>query len=224
MLLATIVLLCPPALCGATAKVITGASSKQVLAIRAVPGLFCNSDDFSLPATAKSASVSVLPLAPVPKVNADAKAGDDVLAGRTTAGPEGFVAEAGIVSRDAIEPHPTAPSIAAVNQVVAHRREQRRLWYVLSFAGSGAAAFDAWSTRRAITLGYGVEANPTLRPFANSGALYGATQVSPLVMDFIGKRMMRSRYSLMRKIWWLPQAAGSSVSTAVAVHSVRLVP
>ena len=193
MLLATILLLCPPAQCGAAAKVM------------------------------KSAAVSVLPLAPVPKVSTGAKAGEDASAGRTTAGPEGLVADAGLVPRDALEPHPTAASIAAV-PVVAHRREQRRLWYVLSFTGSGAAAFDAWSTRRAITQGYGVEANPALRPFANSGALYGATQVSPLVMDFIGRRMMRSRYNLMRKIWWLPQAAGSGVSTAAAIHNVRLVP
>jgi len=28
----------------------------------------------------------------------------------------------------------------------------------------------------------------------------------------------------MREIWWLPQAVGSGVSTAVAVHNVRLVP
>ena len=56
--------------------------------------------------------------------------------------------------------------------------------------GSGAAAFDAWSTRRAISEGYGTEANPLLRPFSHSNAMYAATQVSPLVMDFIGKRMM----------------------------------
>src|SRR5580693_4425569 len=67
---------------------------------------------------------------------------------------------------------------------------RRKLWYVLSISGSGAAAFDAWSTRRAISQGYGTEANPLLRPFSHSGAMYAATQVSPLVMDFIGKRMM----------------------------------
>ena len=220
MLLATVLLLCPPTQCGAAAKVITGVIAKQVLAVQAAPGAFCNSaDHFSFSATANSSSVSLLPLAPTPKV----KAGEDASAGRTTAGPEGFAADPGIVPRDAME-HPTAASIAAVNPVVAHQREQRRLWYVLTFIGSGTAAFDAWSTRRAITQGYGVEANPTLRPFANSGALYGATQVSPLLLDFIGKRMMRSRYSMMREIWWLPQAVGSGVSTAVAVHNVRLVP
>src|ERR1700722_9641567 len=41
---------------------------------------------------------------------------------------------------------------------------QRKLWYTLSITGSSAAVFDAWSTRRAITSGYGVEGNPLLRP------------------------------------------------------------
>ena len=34
--------------------------------------------------------------------------------------------------------------------------------------------------------GAGQEANPFLRPFANSGAIYAATQVSPALMDFLG--------------------------------------
>jgi len=63
-----------------------------------------------------------------------------------------------------------------------------------------------------------------LRPFSHSGVLYAATQVSPLVMDFIGKRMMISQHPLLRKVWWLPQAVGSSVSISAAVHNVRMVP
>ncbi len=46
-------------------------------------------------------------------------------------------------------------------------------------ASSGAAAFDAWTTRRAVSGGYGVERDPLLRPFAHSNAIYAATQVSP---------------------------------------------
>jgi hypothetical protein len=101
---------------------------------------------------------------------------------------------------------------------------QRKLWYALSFTGAGAASFDAWSTRRAISGGYGIEGNPMLRPFSHSGVLYAATQVSPLVMDFVGKCMMTSQHSLLRKVWWLPQALGSTVSVSAAVHNVRMVP
>jgi len=101
---------------------------------------------------------------------------------------------------------------------------QRKLWYALSFTGAGAASLDAWSTRRAITRGYGVEGNPMLRPFSHSGVLYAVTQVSPVLMDFIGKRLMTSQHPLVRKVWWLPQAVGSSVSVSAAVHNVRMVP
>jgi hypothetical protein len=101
---------------------------------------------------------------------------------------------------------------------------QRKLWYALSFTGAGAACLDAWSTRRAITRGVGVEGNPMLRPFSHSGVLYAATQVSPLVMDLIGKRMMTSQHPLLRKVWWLPQAVGSAVSVSAAIHNVRMVP
>jgi hypothetical protein len=100
---------------------------------------------------------------------------------------------------------------------------RRKLWYVLSITGSGAAAFDAWSTRRAISQGYGTEANPLLRPFSHSGAMYAATQVSPLVMDFIGKRMMVSQHRWVRNMWWLPQAAGSGFSFYAGAHNVQLV-
>jgi hypothetical protein len=101
---------------------------------------------------------------------------------------------------------------------------QRKLWYTLTFMGSSAAVFDAWSTRRAISGGYGVEGNPMLRPFSHSNAMYAATQVSPLVMDLIGKRMMTSRHHWMRSLWWLPQSAGTSVSVYAGVHNTRLVP
>ena len=101
---------------------------------------------------------------------------------------------------------------------------QRKLWYALTISGSTAAAFDAWSTRRAISEGYGTEGNPLLRPFSHSNAMYAATQVSPLVMDFIGKRMMTSQHKWMRNMWWLPQSAGTSFSLCAGVHNVRMVP
>jgi hypothetical protein len=130
-------------------------------------------------------------------------------------------------AKPAVEPRYAPRSVSpaqAFNTRPYDTRTQRKIWYALSFTGSGLAAADAWSTRRAITQGYGVEGNPMLRPFSHSGALYGATQVSPLVMDFIGKRMMVSQNRILRKMWWLPQVAGSGVSTFAVVHNVRLVP
>lgn len=100
---------------------------------------------------------------------------------------------------------------------------KRKIWYGLAIAGSSGAAFDAWSTHRAVAGGYGQEANPFLRPFAGSNAIYAATQVSPAVMDLLGKRMMTSKYGWLRKIWWLPQTAGASLSFAAGAHNVGVV-
>jgi hypothetical protein len=101
---------------------------------------------------------------------------------------------------------------------------RKKIWYTLTFASSGAAAFDAWSTRRAVTGGYGTEANPVLRPFAHSGAMYAATQVSSLAMDYIGHRMMTSRHPLLRRMWWLPQSVGTGFSLAAGIHNVGVAP
>ena len=100
---------------------------------------------------------------------------------------------------------------------------QRKMWYALTLVGSGGAVFDAWSTRRAISAGAGQEADPFLRPFAHSNFLYAATQVSPALMDFLGKRFMTSEHRWVRKIWWLPQAAGGSFSFVAGAHNVSVV-
>jgi len=143
---------------------------------------------------------SALPSAPAPKAKADAE-------------PIGL--------------SPAAQPLQPIKPVFTGPREtprQRKIWYGLAIVGSSGAAFDAWSTHRAVAGGYGQEANPFLRPFAGSNAIYAATQVSPLVMDFIGKRMMVSQNRILRTMWWLPQAAGSGVSTFAVVHNVQLVP
>ena len=101
---------------------------------------------------------------------------------------------------------------------------KRAIWYGLMAAGHAGAVFDAWTTRRAITGGYGVEGDPTQRPFAHSGAIYATTQVSPLLMDYVGHKMMRSRFPLLRQLWWLPQAANASFSWGAAIHNYRVVP
>lgn len=100
---------------------------------------------------------------------------------------------------------------------------KRAIWYGLMFAGHSGAAFDAWTTRRAISGGYGTESDPTERPFAHSGAIYATTQVSPLLMDYVGRKMMRSRYPLMRRFWWIPQAGSASISFGSAIHNYRIV-
>jgi hypothetical protein len=101
---------------------------------------------------------------------------------------------------------------------------QRKIWYGLIATSHGAAAFDAWSTRRALSTDTGVEEDPLLRPFAHSNALYAATQVSPAVMDYIGHRMMTSNHPLLRRFWWIPQTAGASFSLGAGIHNYRLAP
>ena len=142
---------------------------------------------------------SELPSAPTPKVKAEA---------------------------EPITPNPAAQPFQPVKPVFTRPREsprQRKLWYALTIAGSSGAAFDAWSTKRAVVGGYGQEANPFLRPFANSNAIYAATQVSPAFMDYVGKRMMVSQNRWVRKMWWLPQAAGASMSFVSGAHNVGVV-
>jgi hypothetical protein len=119
--------------------------------------------------------------------------------------------------------HPANPPKAAIRGPRYEAPRQKVVWIGLSVAGHGAAAFDAYSTRQAISGGYGTEANPLLRPFAHSGALYAATQVSPTVMDYLGHKMMTNRHTWVRKMWWVPQAAGAGFSIAAGAHNLSLV-
>jgi hypothetical protein len=195
MLLATILLLSPISQVGSAAKIATDSPAVHSSELT-------NDSSFSQP----------LPSAPEPKVDTDATD-----AGSSAAEPV-----------EAVQPHYAPMSLAAVKPARNERYEpsarQRKVWYALTVTGSGAATFDAWSTRRAISQGYATEANPLLRPFSHSGAMYAATQVSPLVMDFIGKRMMVSQHKWIRRMWWLPQTAGSGFSIAAGVHNVGIVP
>lgn len=143
-------------------------------------------------------AAALLPSAPEPKVKAEVE-------------PASFRATA----------QPFQPVRPVIRRYETPR--QRKMWYGLMAAGHAGAAFDAWSTRRAVSGGYGQESNPFLRPFANSNAIYAATQVSPAIMDFIGKRMMTSQHSALRKMWWLPQVAGASFSFAAGAHNVGVV-
>ncbi len=123
---------------------------------------------------------------------------------------------------------PSAPAFppAAIKPAVDRRAptpRQEKLWYTFMAAGHGAAAFDAWSTRRAISGNYGTESDPFMRPFSHSNAIYAATQVSPAVMDYLGRRMMTSSHPMLRRFWWVPQVAGAGFSFGSGMHNYNLV-
>ncbi len=206
MLLATILLLWPIPQTGNTAKI----------AIEA-PASITN-------ASTKVSSLSQpVPSMPLPKVKTDAELAAD---GSNLAALNEKLSTA--TAAEPVQPRYEPLSLAAVKPAGTPHYEatanQRKAWYALAVTGHGAAVFDAWSTRRAISQGYGAEGNPLLRPFSHSGAMYVATQVSPAVMDYVGKRMMVNRHPLVRKMWWVPQLAGSGASLAAGVHNMGLVP
>jgi hypothetical protein len=166
-------------------------------AVNEIPAVTADSNNASKDPTLVASNS--LPSAPTPKVNADA---------------------------EPIIPNAAAQPLQPIRPAILRPREtptQRKLWYALTIVSSSGAAFDAWSTKRAVVGGYGTEANPFLRPFAHSNAIYAATQVSPAVMDFIGKRMMTSEHPMIRKLWWMPQVLGSGMSFASAAHNTALV-
>ncbi len=133
--------------------------------------------------------------------------------------------EAGSSSSDAaIEPgFPNAP-VKPAGRAMEETKRDKTIWMTLIVGGHSAAVFDAYTTRRAVSGGYGTESDPLLRPFAQSNAMYAATQVSPLLMDYLGHRMMTSNNKWLHKFWWVPQSAGMSVSIGAGVHNYRIVP
>jgi hypothetical protein len=152
------------------------------------------------PKASNTTTTAALPAAPDAKVKTDAE----------------------LAAEPAAAAFPIQPVKPASRETYATPR-QKKIWLALTAASSAGAGFDAWSTRRAISGGFGTESNPMLRPFAHSNALYAATQVSPLVMDYLGRRMMRSEHPLLRKMWWLPQSAGATMSFAAGAHNVGVV-
>jgi hypothetical protein len=97
----------------------------------------------------------------------------------------------------------------------------RRQWLALALLQHSVAVFDAYSTRQAV--GHGaVEDNPMLRPFAGSGAIYAATQLTPLVLDLVAYHMQRSEYSLLRRFWWMPQTVSAGLSIFSGFHNLSV--
>jgi hypothetical protein len=95
----------------------------------------------------------------------------------------------------------------------------RRAWIVLSILEHGAAGFDGYSTRQAISSG-AKEADPLMRPFAHSPAIYPALQVGPVVFDLLARHMQRSQYAAFRRTWWMPQSISTATSILSGVHNL----
>jgi hypothetical protein len=96
---------------------------------------------------------------------------------------------------------------------------ERRDWLILSIAQHSAAAFDAYSTRQAISSD-AREDDPLMRPFAQSPAIYAAIQGCPVILDFAARRMQRSGNNFIRKTWWLPQSISTGMFLFSGVHNL----
>ena len=105
--------------------------------------------------------------------------------------------------------------------VAAENAPSRRNWLILSFVQHGAAALDAYSTRRAISAG-AREEDPFMRPFAQTPAIYFASQAGPVLLDLAARRMQRSRNPVLRRTWWLPQSASTGLLLFSGVHNLRV--
>jgi hypothetical protein len=114
------------------------------------------------------------------------------------------------------EPPPAKPV-----RVIAVESYPRKSWLLLSIAQHSAATFDAYSTRQAVATGAN-EADPMMRPFAHSPAIYGAIQVGPAILDYAARRMERSQNSFLRRTWWIPQSASTGIFLFSGVHNMQV--
>jgi hypothetical protein len=97
----------------------------------------------------------------------------------------------------------------------------RRQWIALSIAQHAAAAFDAYTTRDAISRG-AVEQDPLMRPFANSSGIYAAIQACPVALDFAARHMQRSDNNFIRRTWWVPQTISTGMFLFSGAHNLRV--
>src|SRR5258706_3602231 len=112
-----------------------------------------------------------LPSMPTPKAKTDADAD----------GVNSSVA-ANVAGAAAVQPPRVTLSMQPVKQAYTRPREtrgQRIAWYTLAVTGHGAAAFDAYSTRRALSRGYGTGSKPFLSPVWKFQCLDSAPPGSP---------------------------------------------
>jgi hypothetical protein len=103
---------------------------------------------------------------------------------------------------------PEAQPGKAIEAMPAERLPARKCWIALSLLQHGAASFDAYSTRDAISKG-AVEDDIFMRPFAHSPAIYAAIQVGPVMLDILARHMQHSEYIYLRRTWWIPQSVAT---------------
>src|SRR5215470_14689685 len=106
-------------------------------------------------AKSDSSTTASLPNAPAPKI-----AADNAAAGESSS-----------LAAEPIQPAAGVQPVKPPKYAIHPRMEtptQRVAWVSLSVFGHGTAAFDAYSTRQALSCACGTESNPMLRPFAHS--------------------------------------------------------
>ncbi|HWF37632.1 MAG TPA: hypothetical protein VG322_03875 [Candidatus Acidoferrales bacterium] len=113
------------------------------------------------------------------------------------------------------------PESKALRFVEPESTPSRRKWLALAAAEHAAAAFDAYSTRLAIGRG-ALEADPLMRPFAESAGIYAAIQVAPVALDFAARHMQRSQIGFLRRTWWVPQSAATGMFLFSGMHNLHV--
>ena len=114
---------------------------------------------------------------------------------------------------------PDAAPAKPIRVIAIERTPPRKSWLILSIAQHGAAAFDAYTTREAISAG-AHEDDPFIRPFANSPAIYAVSQIGPTILDYAARRMQRSQHAFLRHSWWLPQSASTALFIISGTHNL----
>jgi hypothetical protein len=161
-----------------------------------------------------------LPAAPMPKNVATGTTGTanaqpgSYLADNAAAGPQNSQALGAIRL-------PELPPAKSIRIAGVEKVPSRKAWLILSIADHSAAAFDAYSTRAAISRGAS-EADPLIRPYAGSAGLYAAIQVAPIALDFLARRMQRSQNGALRHTWWLPQTASTGLFLLAGAHNMTV--
>ncbi len=113
------------------------------------------------------------------------------------------------------------PAPAKPVRIISAETYPKRDWILLSIAQHSAATFDAYSTRQAVATG-ATEADPFMRPFANSPGIYAAIQVGPAILDYAAHRMQRSENNFIRRNWWIPQTASTGLYLISGIHNMSV--
>jgi hypothetical protein len=125
-----------------------------------------------------------------------------------------------VLSLSSIRIQPVEP-VKEQPVIQAEPTPSRRTWLALSLVQHGAATFDAYSTREAISRG-AVEMDPMMRPYAHSPGLYAAIQVGPVLLDLVSRKMQRSQNGFARRMWWLPQSMSAAGFLYSDAHNLNV--